>query len=335
MRYYILSFLLIFSSLRAFSQEEAFPFLNKSDQLPEDLLSKRAVVFINVKALKWDKDAQKIHDSFIDIGVDAVAYYALSDIMSGEDATTAFYSDITERSIENMLIVHQSDNGFELYATKIPEEGGFFQNGMQAFFLEAPSLKELGADLKLLVNKSSLERENFLIIDVPETFKRTNVIKSRRVANFNPDIRIDKLAVPKFENNIMLDMDVEKANAELDSIMSQHYPFKYGLVDPGMSAEEMISEGYLIVLKKLQNNGESLRRMLGYDLSEAETLLISVRKGEDEKVMKYRIDEPVHKYYTQQLYTKDIFLGDTWDAGKTWQEALINHIENLKVKLEK
>lgn len=334
MKNYIFSFLLIFVSLHGFSQEP-FPFLNKSKELPEDLLSKRAVVFMNVNSLKWDVEAQKIHDSFIEIGVDAVAYYALSDIMSGEDATTAFYSDITQRSIENMLIIHQSDNGFELYATKIPEEGGFFQKGMQAFFMQAPSLKELGADLEILVNKSDLERENFLIIDVPETFKRTNVIKSRRVANFNPDIRIDKLAVPKFEENIMLDVDVEKANEELDSIMNQHYPFKYGLVDPEMSTEEMISEGYLLVLKKLQNNGESLRRMLGYDLSEGETILISVRKGENDKVMKYRIDEHVHKYYIQQLYTKDIYLGDSWDTGKTWQEALINHVENLKAKLEK
>jgi hypothetical protein len=334
MRHYILSILLIFASLKGISQE-AFPFLNKSNQLPKDLLSKRAVVFMNVNSLKWDEEAQKIHDSFINIGVDAVAYYALSDIMSGEDATTAFYSDISQRSIENMLIIHQSNNDFALYATKIPEEGGFFQKGMPAFYLEAPSLKELGTKLQTLVNKSDLERENFLIIDVPETFKRTNVIKSRRVANFNPDIRIDKLAVPKFENNIMLDVDIDKANAELDSIMKQHYPFKYGLVDPEMSAEEMISEGYLMVLKKLENNGESLRRMLGYDLSEGETILITLRKGEDEKVMKYRINEHVHKYYVQQLYTKDIYLGDSWDAGKTWQEALINHVENLKAKLKR
>lgn len=317
-----------------FSQDP-FPFIKKDNQLPKDLLSKRAVVFMNVNSLKWEEEAKKIHDSFIEIGVDAVAYYSLSDIMLGEDATSAFYSDITQRSIENMLIIHQSAHGFELYATKIPEEGGFFKEGMNAFFMEDQSLKELGARLQILVNKSGLERENYLIIDVPETFKRTNVIKSRRVANFNPDIRIDKLAVPKFENNIMLDVDVDKANAELDSIMNQHYPFKYGLVEPGMSAEEMISEGYLMVLKRLQNNGESLRRMLGYNLTEGETLLISVRRGDNEKVMKYRIDEHVHKFYVQQLYTKDIYLGDSWDAGKTWQEALINHIENLKAKLKK
>jgi len=334
MKHYIFSFLLIFACLKGFSQE-AFPFLNKSQELPKDLLSKRAVVFMNVNSLKWEKEAQKIHNSFIEIGVDAVAYYALSDIMSGEDATTAFYSDINQRSIENMLIVHQTKSGFALYATKIPSEGGFFQKGMQAFYLEAPSLKDLGGELESLVNKSNLERENFLIIDVPETFKRTNVIKSRRVEKFNPDIRIDKLAVPKFEDNIMLNVDVEKANAALDSIMKTHYPFEYGLVDPELTPEEMISEGYLMVLKKLQNNGESLKRMLGYDLSEGETLLISERKGENERVMKYRIDEHVHKYYIQQLYTKDIYLGEIWDAGKTWQEALINHVENLKAKLER
>jgi hypothetical protein len=185
------------------------------------------------------------------------------------------------------------------------------------------------------VNKSGLERENFLIIDVPETFKKTRVIKSRRVENFNPDIRIDKLAVPKFTESIMLEMDVDQANMALDSIMENYYPFEYGLVEPGMTAEEMISQGYLMVLKKLQNNGESLRRMLGYDLSEEETILISIRKGPNEEVMKYRIDQQVHKYYVQQLYTKDIYLGEEWDAGQSWQEALFNHIENLKAKLKR
>lgn len=334
MKHYIFLFLLLFASLKGFSQE-AFPFFDKSNQLPKDLLSNRAVVFMNVNSLKWEKEAQKIHDNFITIGVDAVAYYALSDIMSGEDATTAFYSDINERSIESLLIVHQSSTGFEFYATKIPTEGGFFQKGMQAFYLQASSLKELGKELELQVDKADLQRENFLIIDTPEVFKRTHVIKSRRVENFNPDVKVDKLAVPKFENSIMLNVDIEKANAELDSIMTEHYPFKYGLVDPAMSTEELIRNGYLMVLKKLENNGESLRRMLGYQLTEGETLLISVRKGNNGQVMKYGTSEHVNKYYMQQLHTKDIYLGSDWDAGISWQEALINHIENLKAKLAK
>lgn len=334
MRKSFFSILLIFICCQGFSQE-GLPFFNNSNQLPEDLLSKRAVVFMNVNSLNWEEEAQKIHNSFIKIGIDAVAYYALSDIMSGEDATSAFYSDITQRSIENMLIVHQSGRNFEFYATKIPEEGGFFQNDMRAFFMQAATLKDLGINLEKSVNKSDLERENFLIIDIPETFKRTNVIKSRRVVGFNPDIRIDKLAVPKFESSIMDDMNVEKANAELDSIMGRHYPFKYGLVEPNLTTEEMISEGYLMVLKKLQNNGESLSRMLGYNLGEEETILISERKGENAKMMKYGIEQHVHKYYIQQLYTKDTYLGNPWDAGKTWQEALINHIENLKAKLRR
>ncbi|WKK82693.2 hypothetical protein [Marivirga arenosa] len=334
MRNCIFSLLFLFMCFRGISQDD-FPFLTKTDQLPKDLLSKRAVVFMNINSLNWEKEAQIIHNNFVEIGVDAVAYYSLSDIMSGEDATKAFYSDITDRSIENMLIVHQMDSGFALYATKIPEEGGFFQNGMKAFYLQDKTLKELGSQLRTLVNKSGLERENFLIIDVPETFKKTRVIKSRRVENFNPDIRIDKLAVPKFTESIMLDMDVDQANMALDSIMENYYPFEYGLVEPGMTAEEMISQGYLMVLKKLQNNGESLRRMLGYDLSEEETILISIRKGPNEEVMKYRIDQQVHKYYVQQLYTKDIYLGEEWDAGQSWQEALFNHIENLKAKLKR
>lgn len=330
----IIFLMLSFGSFFSMAQE-SFPFFSKSDQLPKDLLSKRAVVFINVNELQWDKEAEIIHKSFIQSGIDAVAYYALSDILSGYDATNAFYADITRRSIENMVIVHQEDAFYEIYLTKIPEEGGFFQEGMQAYHMQAADLKLLGAKLNTAIEKSSLRRENFLIIDIPETFKRTNVIKSRRVENFNPDLRIDKLAVPRFEKNIMLNIDVETANAELDTLMAKHYPFKYGLVAPNITDEEMISQGYLMVLRKLENNGESLRRMLGYRMVEDETLLISVRKGENGKVIKNSVSKQVHKYYIQQLYTKDIYLGNEWDADSTWQEALINHVENLKNQLKR
>ena len=84
MKNYIFAILLIFACFRGFSQDD-FPFLTKTDELPKDLLSKRAVVFMNVKSLNWGQQAKDIHKSFTEIGVDAVAYYSLSDILSGED----------------------------------------------------------------------------------------------------------------------------------------------------------------------------------------------------------------------------------------------------------
>ncbi|MBK6267105.1 hypothetical protein JKA74_18820 [Marivirga sp. S37H4] len=326
-------FLTLTGIQNAFSQD-AFPFFEESDKIPKDLLNERSVVFMNVKNLNWDEQARKIHQYFAETGVDAVAYYSLSDILSGHDASNSFYNDITSRSIENMIIVHQTDNAYSLYISDIPKGGTFFTESMLVYELKAKTLEELGKSLLTKTEQASLSRSNFLIIDVPETFKRTHVIKSRRLADYNADLRIDKLAVPKFEKNVMMTEDIGEANETLDSLMQTHYPFRYGLVNANISDEEMIAQGYLMVLRKLENNGESLKRMLGYNTSDDETLYISVRKGPLSQVSKFTKGDKVHKYYIQQLYTKDIYLGEEWDADTTWQEALINHTENIKNALK-
>ncbi len=314
--------------------QSAFPFFSESQKMPEKLLSERSVVFMNTEGLEWETKAVKIHKYFNELGIDAVAYYALSDIMSGHDATNSFYYDITKRSIENMIIIHEANNQFSLYIGKISEGGQFFTQNMPVYQLSAPKIEDLGNKLKSQINQAGLERNNFLIIDVPETFNRTNVIKSRRVADYNADLRIDKLAVPKFESSVMMTGNIEEINQELDTIMNNHYPFRFGLVDSNITDEEMIAQGYLMVLRKLENNGESLKRMLGYEVKADETIYISVKNGDDPKVSKFKKSDVVHKYYVQQLYTKDIYLGAEWDAASTWQQALINHTENINAALK-
>lgn len=334
--YLKLSFLLFLgiAFTERISCQNAFPFFVETDKMPENLLSERSVVFMNVKDLNWEIKANKIHQYFNEVGIDAVAYYALSDIMSGHDASNSFYNDITKRSIENMIIIHEANNEYILYIGRISSDGQFFQENMPVYNLSAPELDALGSLLKRRINQSGLERDNFLIIDVPEIFKRTNVIKSRRVADYNADLRIDKLAVPQFQNSVMMTGNIDEINQELDTIMNNHYPFRFGLVKPDITDEEMIAQGYLMVLRKLENNGESLKRMLGYDLKEDETIYISVKNGENSKISKFSKSDVVHKYYVQQLYTKDIYLGAEWDADTTWQKALINHAENINAALK-
>ena len=312
-----------------------FKFFTEKADIPKDLLKTRSVVFMNVNSLDWEKEAAKIHKSFREVGIDAVAYYALSDILSGHDATNAFYRDITERSISSMIIINKESDEYAAYMADIPEGGSFFVPDMEVYDLRAADLEALGAKIVMTAEQADLERGNFLIIDVPEIFQRTNVIKTRRVADFNPDLRIDKLAVPKFENSVLLDGDVDAMNAELDSLLKDNYPFRYGLVDPNITDEELISNGYLMVLRKLENNVESLKRMLGYELKENETIHISTRKGQPDTITKIFANQNAHKYYVQQLYTKDIYLGNIWDAGISWQEALLNHITNLKADMRR
>lgn len=328
---YFLSITLLLISLQQSVGQNAFSFFKEKPTIPKDLLKTRTVVFMNVNNLKWEEEAKVLHNKLRSVGVDAVAYYALSDILSGHDATKAFYKDISSRNIPNMMIINKTDDSlYQAYIGNFAEGGSFFVPGMEVYQISAESIDKLGALIVMKAELAKLERENFLIIDIPEIFKRTNVIKTRRVANYNPDLRIDKLAVPMFEESVMISHNIDSLNIELDSIMAQNYPYRYGLIDPNLTDDEMISQGYLMVLRKLENNIESLKRMLGYEILESETVHISIRKGEVDQLKELFANQNGHKYYIQQLYTKDIYLGNLWDADITWQEALKNHIANLK-----
>jgi hypothetical protein len=319
-------------SLQQSKGQNVFPFFKEKSILPENLLKTRTVVFMNVNNLKWEDEAKILHKKLRVVGIDAVAYYALADILSGHDATNAFYNDISSRSISSMVIINKNDVGqYTAYIGDFADGGSFFEPGMEVYQISADDLEKLGALLVMKVDQAKLERENFLIIDIPEIFKRTNVIKTRRVADYNPDLRIDKLAVPRFEGGVMVSQNIDSLNASLDSIMAKNYPFRYGLVDSDITDDEMISQGYLMVIRKLENNIESLKRMLGYEIIEDETVHISIKKGDPDQLKKIFAKQNGHKYYVQQLYTKDIYLGNEWDADTTWEEALRNHIANLKV----
>ena len=41
------------------------------------------------------------------------------------------------------------------------------------------------------------------------------------------------------------------------------------------------------------------------------------------------IKAPVYKYYFRNLKTGTIYIGKSWDADETWQEALKNMLFNI------
>ena len=113
-------FTLIISLLSTFSllaQEEdmVFPaglrFLDYNNQLPEDLLRTKSVVFVDVpnqsrSSLRgdWKGLANEAHQTFKEAGVDAVAYYNLGDVEANSDASELLVEGLKNRQIENMIV---------------------------------------------------------------------------------------------------------------------------------------------------------------------------------------------------------------------------------------
>ena len=291
---------------------EAFRFATVGDQLPKELLHTKSVVFVDVidaagrRQGNWKELAQEVHGTFKDLGIDAVAYYYWPDADAGPDAARQLAKQLNQRYIENIIyLAHdQSAKEYVLLMAPFDTENPFVDRQGSAFQLVAGTPATLARQLDNVVRRSGLEKQNFLVIDVPEFFVGSgNVIRGNRAEGFAQDLKLDKLAIPRLGG---------EQDSALMRIMKP-YPYEYALVDANRSEDELRQEGYQFILRRLHTREDNLKEMLGYPMG-------SGKKDQ----------EPVYKYYVKHIYTGDVYLGNAWDADASWDAALINHLRNMR-----
>jgi hypothetical protein len=169
-------------------------------------------------------------------------------------------------------------------------------------------------------------RENLLLSEAPEKNLSVPVIKGRRVEAWAYDLKVDNLAVPKFND--------PKMDEELEAIMKQHYPLKYGVVDPSIPEEELRKQGYFYVLRCINSRSVIARELLGYDVSKGETAFVSFTYPNGQVVTKnIPGNQEVYKFYPKKIYDGSVYVGTKWEADTTWQQALINYLKVFKAEL--
>lgn len=291
---------------------EAFQFATVSDQLPPELLHTKSVVFVDVidasgrRQGHWKDLAHEVHGAFKELGIDAVAYYYWPDASAGPDATRQLAKQLNQRYIENIIyLAHdQSTKEYVLLIAPFDTEDPYVDREKGAFQLVAGTPATLARQLDNIVRRSGLEKQNFLVIDVPEFFVGSgNVIRGNRAEGFAQDLKLDKLAVPRFGN---------EQDSALARIMKP-YPYEYALVDANRAEDELRQEGYQFILRRLHTQQDNIKEMLGYATA-------STGAGQG----------PVYKYYVKHIYTGDVYLGNAWDADESWQSALINYLRNMR-----
>ncbi len=365
--------LFIFSS--GFAQEEdmihpaGLRFLNYTNEFPKDLLFTKSVAFVSVlpkpgTSLRgdWKKLAQEAHKVFKEAGIDAVAYYNLQDVEAGPDASMALANEMKKRDIKNIIIITQTmirtgNRDAERYTVLVTPFNGehtFISNGQLAWKQVENTSERLFSQVYRAVASSGLPKENHLIIDVPEFYAGAHdMIRGKRFEGFSPDLKLDRLAVPKFQEveipdnlpagpaNKNLEKEVEKANEDLgrDSLalaaVMQEYPYEYGWVDYNPAKEDALrTAGYQYVLLRLHSTGEHIRKLLQYDMEADETEYVTLKKdGSQMKLRTIPRDAPVYKYYIEHIYSGDVYIGTPWDADEEWEQALANYITNMRKEL--
>ena len=306
----------------------AFQFATTGSQLPPDLLHTKSVVFVDIISKSgrargdWKELAQEVHPTFGDIGIDAVAYYSWQDANAGPDAARKLAKELNQRYIENIVyLAHdQSSKEYILLMAPFDSENPFVDRQKGAFQLAAATPATLARQLGDKVRRSGIAKENFLVIDVPEFFVGAgNVIRGNRAEGFAQDLKLDKLAVPRF-------------GTEQDSVLARimkNYPYEYALVDPQRDEEALRQEGFQFILLNLHTQEANIRKMLGYPDP------ASQKDSQEEPTRRPRKasappGQSVYKFYVKHIYTGDVYVGNTWDASVAWRSALVNHMKYMR-----
>ncbi len=304
------------------TDSQFFDQLTPSAPLPEKLLSTRTVVFYSPSYSR--AELEKIQLSFQKTGIDAVAYYDLDKVFAGKDVSIALADYLNNRDITNLVLFIKDQKKFKVAITTFNTKETFFEKSQYAWTMENPVLSDLLQSVYLTAT-NALKNENLLIIDVVEDDLPIDVIKGRRQDFFAMDLKVDKLAVPKFGN--------EEEDKKLEEIFKD-YPYKYELTEPGIPEAELRKKGFFYVVSYVHSRGIVARDLLGYDISKGETAIVSVTYPNGEVQLKnFPAEQKVYKFYFKHIDSGSVFLGTKWDADLTWEQALRNQLRGFKKEL--
>ncbi|MTI32187.1 hypothetical protein [Xanthovirga aplysinae] len=358
----------------SFAQDEeavniaGFRFLDYSSDLPEGLLTQKSVVLVSVPPLEgtslrgdWKDVAKQVHPVLRKAGIDAVAYYNLEDVISGADATSSFSESFKKRQIGQLILLSEiklfinekEQNRFVVVATPFNQNSDLMSHGQPAWKAQSKQLDKTMEKLLKASEKSKQKKGNFLIIEHPEFLKYGNLIKGSRFPSFSPDLKLDNLAVPQFEEiEIPKGFPVNSANNRLTKQVKAEnkkvgeknkalaremleYPFNYGLVNYSKGEDNIKKAGYQFVLMRLKTSGKEIKKLLGYDENDSDQYITLVSQNGKNTMRHIPADATVYKYYIKHLHTGDVYLGNQWDADEDWKSALQHFIRNLKKEVKK
>jgi len=309
------------------AQNKLISQLKISETAPEKLLSSRSLVLFD-KTLTTD-ELSNVQKAFQQIGIDADFYLDISEVIAGLDTERAYAAYFTTREITFLVFLTRSAEGYSFYATEYNNTPQFVTAGQLAWKVTNRRLDEL---MTIIYRDSWLreKKQNFLINDIPEMDIVVPIIAGRRSELFPIDLRIDKLAVPKFDDPAI--------QAEVDTLFKKIYPYpeKYQSVKMPADEKDLVKQGFQYVLLYLQVNGKSAREILGYDMSKnVATAYGSVTyPNGTPQVKTISADEPVYKFYIKHIRSGNVFLGNKWDADETLVQALKNHIMGFRTELK-
>jgi hypothetical protein len=318
-----LLFFIAFNVNAQLTQEESdlVAKLNFTNTIPTDLISTRSLVLYQNTFTKAELEETQIF--FQQTGIDAVAYFDIARVLAGHDTRKAYSNYFNVRGIKFLILLQKNQKGYQYIFCSFIGTKEFVDKTSLAWKQENISLNEL---LKTVYRfaVSNLKKQNFLINDLPESDITVNSFSGRINENFSIEIKSFKTAIPRFGN--------EKDDAELEAYLKENFPVKYELVDPLVDEDALFTKGFRTILRFVHTRGVLAKDVLGYDITQiARSMPTAAMVNKEIQIKTIPSEQPVYKFYFRNIEYGNIFLGPKWDADVTWQDALRNHLEALKV----
>ncbi|HEY3402807.1 MAG TPA: hypothetical protein VGK59_05425 [Ohtaekwangia sp.] len=296
--------------------------LNLSGGLPEKLLSTRTAVFHSYTFTP--KELNDAQGYFQRSGIDALVYFETDRLIANADVTRTFSDYLLKREIANLIFLEKTESDYRIVITLFNGKESVVDPKQNAWTVSNTVFTEI---LKTVYRTTAnqLKKQNMLVNDVPETDIQVNPILGKRNEFFAMDLKVDMLSVPKTGDPVI--------DQQLDEYFKANYPLKYKLTEPGLSDKELRKQGYLYVLRFIHTRGIAARELLGYNMTKSESALASVTYPNGQSVLKnIPSNTVIYKAYFKHIDSGNVFLGTKWDADISWDAALRNHIQGLKLE---
>ncbi len=292
--------------------------------VPADLLATRSVVLFDQGITQ--KDLEEAQTAFQQTGIDAEAYFNCDDVLAGVDPEKAFSTLLNVRQISFLIFFSKEKNEYSLTFVPYNGKGDLISVSAPAWKQKGPVLREVLLTIYRLTI-SNQKKKNFLINDLPETDISLRYFTGRRNETYTAMVKSFRVAVPKFGN--------DRADTALVQMLKQYFPVKYELVDPELDDRELERRGFITVLRFVHTRGRVAKKILDYDLTQMASSIASVMVVNGEAQIKtIPAEESVYKFYIKHLEYGNIFLGNKWDADQSWQVALANHLQLMRLELK-
>jgi len=298
--------------------------LNFGSDLPPGLLAGRSLVLY--EAAYTTAELQEAQKYFQQTGIDAINYLDIDYVLAGPDPSRTFFNYFNNRNIKFLILLQKNDKEYQNIITEYSGTMEFADKAHRSWKQSHASFVELLRTIYRLAI-STQKKANFLINDVPEIGFDLRFFREEPAQRFTGDVRTIKSAIPRWGN--------ERDDKELEVLVKEKFPMKCELVDPNLTDAELADKGYRLVLRFVHTRGDAAREILGYDVTQtASSLVTSYFVNGELKVKTVLSKKMIYKFYFKNTEYGNIFLGNKWDADETWQDAIRNHILGLRSELK-